>query len=170
MIPVEEALARILALAGPVGTERVALRRAAGRVLAEAVAARLTQPPFDASAMDGYAIRLADLAEQYAAPLPVSQRIPAGVAPTPLLPGTAARIFTGAELPSGADCVVMQENVQRHADTITLTQPAQPGASEPARPPSRKCRKDGRTTYTDQPCPQGSQELPVEGTVTTLAH
>ena len=63
------------------------------------------------------------------------------------------------------------------ADTLPPTMkrpaqahPAQPGASEPARPQSRKCLKDGRTTYTDQPCPKGSQELPVDGAVTTLPH
>jgi molybdopterin molybdotransferase len=89
----------------------VPLSEALGRVLAADVASTLSVPSADNSAMDGYAVRAADI--QPGGPgLAVSQRIPAGHAPTPLVPGTVARIFTGAQLPPGADAVVMQEEVR----------------------------------------------------------
>jgi molybdopterin molybdotransferase len=81
---------------------------ALGRVLAEDVRSTLDVPPQDNSSMDGYALRAADVASAGTV-LPVSQRIPAGVPPQPLAPGSAARIFTGAQIPPGADAVVMQE-------------------------------------------------------------
>ncbi|ALN19822.1 molybdopterin molybdotransferase MoeA [Ectopseudomonas mendocina] len=112
LLPMEEALERLLALAAaaPIEqTEQVALADADGRVLAEPLIAALDLPPWANSAMDGYALRLADWSDQ---PLPVSQRIQAGTAPAPLQPGTCARIFTGAPLPEGADTVEMQENVE----------------------------------------------------------
>ncbi|MEN5240205.1 MULTISPECIES: molybdopterin molybdotransferase MoeA [Pseudomonas] len=111
-MPVEEALERLLALAeaAPIGdTEEVALADAEGRVLARELVAGLDLPPWPNSAMDGYALRLADWQGEA---LPVSQRIFAGHAPQPLQPGTCARIFTGAPLPQGADCVEMQENAE----------------------------------------------------------
>ncbi|UVK85683.1 molybdopterin molybdotransferase MoeA [Pseudomonas sichuanensis] len=111
-MPVEEALERLLALAeaAPIGdTEEVALADAEGRVLARELVAGLDLPPWPNSAMDGYALRLADWQGEA---LPVSQRIFAGHAPQPLQPGTCARIFTGAPLPEGADCVEMQENAE----------------------------------------------------------
>src|SRR5690606_28470721 len=80
-----------------------------GRVLATELVASLDLPPWPNSAMDGYALRLADWQGE---PMPVSQRIFAGHAPAPLQPGTCARIFTGAPLPEGADCVEMQENAE----------------------------------------------------------
>ena len=88
-------------------TENVALSHVCGRVLAQDVIAALQVPPHDNSAMDGYALRVTDCGQ----PLPVSQRIPAGCMPQPLQPGTAARIFTGAPVPDGADVVVEQESV-----------------------------------------------------------
>ncbi|MDZ4017451.1 Molybdopterin molybdenumtransferase [Pseudomonas sichuanensis] len=112
LMPVEEALERLLALAeaAPIGdTEEVALADAEGRVLARELVAGLDLPPWPNSAMDGYALRLADWQGEA---LPVSQRIFAGHAPQPLQPGTCARIFTGAPLPQGADCVEMQENAE----------------------------------------------------------
>ncbi|MBH3339382.1 molybdopterin molybdotransferase MoeA [Pseudomonas mendocina] len=112
LLPMEAALERLLALAdaAPIEqTEQVALADADGRVLAEPLIAALDLPPWANSAMDGYALRLADWNGQ---PLPVSQRILAGTAPMPLQPGTCARIFTGAPLPEGADTVEMQENVE----------------------------------------------------------
>lgn len=112
LMPVEEALERLLALAeaAPIGdTEEVALADAEGRVLARELVAGLDLPPWPNSAMDGYALRLADWQGEA---LPVSQRIFAGHAPQPLQPGTCARIFTGAPLPEGADCVEMQENAE----------------------------------------------------------
>lgn len=116
LMPVEEALKQLLALAdsAPITqTERVVLGEAQGRVLAVDLIAELDLPPWPNSAMDGYALRLADWQGE---PLPVSQRIFAGHAPEPLEPGTCARIFTGAPLPAGADCVEMQENVEVQAD------------------------------------------------------
>ena len=116
LLPVETALERLLALAesAPIlETERLPLAAAEGRVLAEPLVAGLDLPPWPNSAMDGYALRQADAAS---APLPVSQRIFAGQAPEPLQAGTCARIFTGAPLPEGADCVEMQENVEVLAD------------------------------------------------------
>lgn len=112
LLPMEAALARLLALAdaAPIEqTERVALAEADGRVLAEPLIAALDLPPWANSAMDGYALRLADWTGQA---LSVSQRIQAGTAPASLEPGTCARIFTGAPLPEGADTVEMQENVE----------------------------------------------------------
>ena len=94
------ARARILAAARPLGAERIALRDAAGRVLAEDLVAAGPLPPFDHSAMDGYALRLADWSVD--AWLPISQRIPAGHIGGDLARGTAARIFTGAPVPPGA--------------------------------------------------------------------
>lgn len=111
-MPVEEALERLLALAeaAPISeTEEVELADAVGRVLAQDLFASVDLPPWPNSAMDGYALRLADWQGE---PLPVSQRIFAGHAPAPLQPGTCARIFTGAPLPAGADCVEMQENAE----------------------------------------------------------
>lgn len=110
LMPVEQALAQLLALAeaAPISdAESLPLAEAEGRVLASALLAPLDLPPWPNSAMDGYALRLADW---HGEPLPVSQRIFAGHAPQPLQPGTCARIFTGAPLPDGADCVEMQEN------------------------------------------------------------
>lgn len=98
------------------GSERVNLSSAHGRVLAEPLTARLDLPGVDNSAMDGYALRRADLTGSSG--LAVSARIPAGVAPEPLLPGSCARIFTGAPVPRGADCVVPQEQVSIDADGL----------------------------------------------------
>lgn len=112
LMPVEEALEQLLKLAeqAPIAeTEVVTLAEAEGRVLAEDLLAELDLPPWPNSAMDGYALRLSDWQGE---PLPVSQRIFAGHAPQPLQPGSCARIFTGAPLPEGADCVEMQENVE----------------------------------------------------------
>lgn len=117
MITVDEALAKVLALAGPVRDEDIALTDGLGRVLARPVTARLTQPPFDAAAMDGYAIRRADLDES----LRVIGEAAAG-RPWQGQPeaGTALRIFTGAPVPAGYDLVVMQENVMRDGDMIRI--------------------------------------------------
>ncbi len=107
----DDALATLVAVArGAVIVERETVRTfdALGRVLAEAVISTLDVPPADNSAMDGYAVRVADVSAP-ATVLPVSQRIPAGVVGQVLQPGTAARIFTGAQVPAGADAVVMQE-------------------------------------------------------------
>lgn len=109
MLSYEEAIDKLLAAAKPVEEIRhVPLNAASGRVLAAAVQSTISVPPSAMSAMDGYAVRAADI-PVVGTRLPVSQRIPAGAAPTSLQPGTAARIFTGAPIPEGADTVVMQE-------------------------------------------------------------
>lgn len=97
-------------------SEHEALSQCLWRVLAEPIVAGIDVPGFDNSAMDGYAVRAAELP----GPLPVSQRIPAGVAPRPLERGSVARIFTGAVLPEGADTVVMQEDVLDKDGQLTL--------------------------------------------------
>jgi molybdopterin molybdotransferase len=119
MIPVAEALARVLALVAPVGVESVPLRAARGRVLAEPVAARLTQPPFAASAMDGYAIREADHETGRVLAVIGEAAAGRGFAGSPGA-GEAVRIFTGAPVPPGAERVVLQEDVERAGDRITL--------------------------------------------------
>ncbi|MDU9021083.1 molybdopterin molybdotransferase MoeA [Pseudomonas corrugata] len=113
---VEVALEQLLAMAAatPVTQhERLPLAEAQGRVLAEDLVSTLDLPPWPNSAMDGYALRLADWKGE---PLAVSQRIFAGQAAQPLAVGTCARIFTGAPVPAGADCVEMQENVLVESD------------------------------------------------------
>jgi molybdopterin molybdotransferase len=89
------------------------LAQVQGRVLAEDLLSTLDLPPWPNSAMDGYALRMADWTGE---PLAVSQKVFAGQAPDPLQPGTCARIFTGAPVPAGADCVEMQENAEVQAD------------------------------------------------------
>ncbi|MEX3015650.1 molybdopterin-binding protein [Gymnodinialimonas hymeniacidonis] len=119
MISVEEALAKCLALAEPVGTETVPLAEAGGRVLAAPVTAYRDQPPFSASAMDGYAVR--DVEAIPGRRLKVVGEAPAGHHwPGTIGPGEALRIFTGAPLPAGTDRVVIQEDVERDGDRIIL--------------------------------------------------
>jgi molybdopterin molybdotransferase len=111
LMALDDAVARLLAEAAPLHeVEQVSTFDADGRVLAQDLVAGLTVPPRDNSAMDGYAVRIADCTGD--AVLPVSQRIPAGTVGQPLAIGTAARIFTGAQVPEGADAVVMQEDTE----------------------------------------------------------
>ncbi len=128
LMPVEEACQALLqqASATPISeTERIALDQADGRVLAEPVHARFDLPPWPNSAMDGYALRFADLGD---APMAVSQKVFAGTQPAALKPGSCARIFTGAPLPAGADSVEMQENVEVLADgRVRFAQPIRNG-------------------------------------------
>ncbi|MBP4049660.1 molybdopterin molybdotransferase MoeA [Chromobacterium violaceum] len=106
MLSYQQARDWLLERAKPLNThQELPLMQALGRVLAQPVAAGVDVPPHDNSAMDGYALRCADLAPAMA----VTQRVPAGSVPAPLEPGTAARIFTGAPIPPGADAVIMQE-------------------------------------------------------------
>ena len=93
----------------PDSADEVSTFDALGRVLAADVRSLIEVPPADNSAMDGYALRLAD-ASAPGVVLPISQRIPAGVVGSPLEAGTAARIFTGAQVPPGADAIAMQEH------------------------------------------------------------
>jgi len=100
-------------------TETVAVAAALGRVLATPQTSAITVPPLDNSAMDGYAVRVADVAVA-GIRLPVSQRILAGAVGEPLQPGTAARIFTGAPIPPGADAVLMQEYCYAEGDGVVI--------------------------------------------------
>ncbi|HEX6606287.1 MAG TPA: gephyrin-like molybdotransferase Glp [Chloroflexia bacterium] len=129
LLGVDDAIARLVALARErrPGVETMALAQAAGRVLAQDLVARRDVPPEANSAMDGIAFRLADLPAS--GEMRISQRIPAGVAPVALEPGTAARIFTGAILPSGADTVAMQEHCDFGDGRVRLRQCPAPGAN-----------------------------------------
>lgn len=131
MLSVAEALEFLLTAVEPVvQTEQIATLAANGRVLAEAQTSRLDVPPMDNTQMDGYAVRAAECASG-GARLTVSQRIPAGYVGHPLQPGTAARIFTGAMIPEGADAVVMQEQCELEkspaGDLVTIKHAPQPG-------------------------------------------
>ncbi len=120
LISVAEAWARIAANAPAMRAETVRLEDGAGRILAEDLRARVTQPPFAASAMDGYAVRFADMKED--ARLRVTGEAPAGAAfGGGLGPGEAVRIFTGGVIPPGADHVIIQEDVTREDDSIIVT-------------------------------------------------
>ena len=129
LMPLDEALERLLAQAAPaLGAETVPTMEADGRVLARDLVSALTVPPHDNSAMDGYAVRAADCAAAGTV-LPVTQRIPAGSVGQPLAPGSAARIFTGAPIPLGADAVVMQEDApaQDGGARVRIDAPPKPG-------------------------------------------
>jgi len=119
----DEALARLLGRVAPLAVaETLPTAAALGRVLALPVVSQLDVPPADNSAMDGYALRAADLLARPGTALPVSQRVPAGVVGAMLEPGTVARIFTGAQIPLGADAVVMQEQCEPVAAVAGLGQ------------------------------------------------
>ncbi len=155
LMPVEEALARLLALAeaAPIrDTESVLLAASEGRVLAHDLISSLDLPPWPNSAMDGYALNVADWSGE---PLTVSQRIFAGAAPEPLAPGTCARIFTGAPMPAGADCVEMQENAQVQADgRVVFTHALRTGQN--IRPQGQE------TTVGEVVLPAGTRLGPIE--------
>jgi molybdopterin molybdotransferase len=123
--PLDEALGAVVARARPLEAEEVPLAEAFGRVLAEGVRARRDQPATDISMMDGYALR----ASEAGGTLRVTGEIAAGDAPwtRALQAGEAARIFTGAPLPPGADCVVMQEHVEREGSALRVQQPPKAG-------------------------------------------
>jgi molybdopterin molybdotransferase len=120
MLDFDDALARLLAGANPVReTEAVPTQAAAGRVLAVTLRSTVDVPPLDNTSMDGYAVRCADIPVA-GTQLTVAQRIPAGSVGQVLAPGTAARIFTGAPLPAGADAVVMQELCAVDGERVTV--------------------------------------------------
>lgn len=130
LLALDEALAQLLATLPDTAQrqELLATLDADGRVLAQDVVSHLEVPPQDNSSMDGYALRCADV--QSGSALPVSQRIAAGMAGVPLQPGTAARIFTGAPIPPGADTVVMQEDcvlTPGSGESITVQSTPTPG-------------------------------------------
>jgi molybdopterin molybdotransferase len=127
LIPVAEALERVLAHATPLAAEEVPLAEADGRVLAYGLKALRTQPPADVSAMDGYAVRSADVAKA-----PVRLKVVGEVAAgrpfaAKVGPGEAARIFTGGVVPDGADAVVIQEQTKRDGDAVEVQKPTAKG-------------------------------------------
>jgi molybdopterin molybdotransferase len=119
-LSVDEALGRILDGVEPTPSESVAIEAAHRRTLAEPLAALLTQPPFDASAMDGYAVRAADVAKLPATLAVIGQAAAGHPFCSSVAPGEAVRIFTGAPLPAGADAIVIQENAQRDGTKVTV--------------------------------------------------
>ena len=128
LLPVEEALARVTAAFSPLPSEQVSIAGAAGRVLAENACARVTQPPVAVSAMDGYAVRAADVAAA-----PVTLRVvgaaPAGAAWEGVVqPGEAVRIFTGGPVPEGADTIVIQEDTDMGAVDVVVRVAADAGS------------------------------------------
>lgn len=127
MLSFEQALEKLLAAAQPVEEVRsLPLTATAGRILALAQQSTVAVPPLANSAMDGYAVRAADVTAVGVC-LPVSQRIPAGTVGTTLQPGTAARIFTGAPVPHGADAVVMQERCEHGDNGVVINYVPRPG-------------------------------------------
>jgi len=129
LIPYEDAVQKLVAAAVPLADRgRVDLREALGQVLAEPVVSTIDVPGWDYSAMDGYAVRASDCIAEGVG-LPVSQRVPAGAAPSPLEPGTAARIFTGAPIPEGADAVVMQEVCEATDDGVRIGADVEAGSN-----------------------------------------
>jgi molybdopterin molybdotransferase len=127
LLPVAEARALILAEVEPLASETVALAEAHGRVLAEDLEASRDQPPFAASAMDGYAVRAQDIATLPAS-LKIIGKVPAGRRFRGAVgPGEAVRIFTGAPVPEGADTIVIQENAAEAGDVVTVTADTPPG-------------------------------------------
>ena len=155
LMPVEVALARLLEMADDtpiVEREHLPLAQVQGRVLAQDLVSTLDLPPWPNSAMDGYALRTADWAGE---PLVVSQKIFAGQAPEPLQAGTCARIFTGAPVPAGADCVEMQENAEVQADQrVRFIQAMKPGQN--IRPQGQE------TTVGELVLPAGTRLGPIE--------
>ncbi len=128
MLSVETAQIQLLAAAtAVVESETLPAESALGRVLAAPLISGVSVPPLDNSAMDGYALRHAECGD--GAWLPISQRIPAGHPGQPLQTGTAARIFTGAPIPAGADCVVMQEDCEVNGGQVRVTRLPRPEAN-----------------------------------------
>jgi len=131
LLPIAEMERLIATRITPVAEiEEAGLREALGRVLARDIVAGLDLPPFDNSAVDGFAVRHRDLAGSGPTRLAVVDRVTAGAAAArPLASGTAARIFTGAPMPQGADTVFMQEDVETDGDTVVLPAGLKPGAN-----------------------------------------
>ncbi|ASJ16349.1 molybdopterin molybdenumtransferase MoeA [Thermococcus chitonophagus] len=131
LTPYKEALKALLEDIDEVEGEVVPLEKAIGRVLAEDIVSRFTVPPFDRSAVDGYAVRAEDTfqAREYSpVELEVVEEIPAGEAPKKeVTPGKAIKVLTGAKIPKGANAVIMQEMVKREGNKIYILRPVAPG-------------------------------------------
>jgi molybdopterin molybdotransferase len=129
LLPVEEALARVLAVPrGPLRRERVALARAFGRTLANDLAAKRTQPPMAVSAMDGYALRAADAALRGTRLTVIGESVAGRGFLGNVGPRQAVRIFTGAPVPDGADTIVIQEDTKSEDTAVIMEEPAKPQA------------------------------------------
>jgi molybdopterin molybdotransferase len=124
LLSVTEALARVTEGLAPLPTERVPLEACRGRVLAEDLAANLTQPPFDASAMDGYAVRAEDVAALPAMLRLIGESLAGSGYHGEVGPGEAVRIFTGAPVPKGADTIVIQENTDTAPGVVIVKEAA----------------------------------------------
>ena len=130
LMPIDQALTLLLENAIPSGeTESVDLMDASSRILAENLCSTINVPPADNSAMDGYAVRSADFKGDEKVRLLISQRICAGLVGTELATKTAARIFTGASIPSGADAVIMQEVCEVEGEHVIISGPITAGAN-----------------------------------------
>jgi molybdopterin molybdotransferase len=163
VLTVEEALAQMLARVRALDTERVDVRAALGRVLAEPVLSRREIPPWPNSSMDGYAVLAADTTRTPVT-LKVIERIPAGAMPSRTLgPGEAARIFTGAPLPAGADAVIPQEDVEADETRVTIARTVETGAY--VRPRGEDVRVGDRVLEPGRPI--GAAEI---GLLATLGH
>jgi molybdopterin molybdotransferase len=125
MLDVEQALERVLAAAAPLPATRVGLEESLGRVLAEDASSAVDLPPFDRSAMDGYAVRAADTAP--GVPLRLAGEVAAGRLGDPLEPGTAALVTTGAAIPPGADAVLQSEKAAVENGRVTPAEAIPPG-------------------------------------------
>ena len=120
LLPVEQALERVKAAFGPLPAEQVSVAEALGRVLADDVEARVTQPPAAVSAMDGYAVRAADVAEPPVVLRTIGEAPAGGAYEGTVGPGEAVRIFTGGPVPDGADAIVIQEDTESQDDRVTV--------------------------------------------------
>jgi molybdopterin molybdotransferase len=163
VLTVEEALAKMLERVRVLETERIDVRAALGRVLAEPVLSRREIPPWPNSSMDGYAVLAADTTRTPVT-LKVIERIPAGAMPSRTLgPGEAARIFTGAPLPAGADAVIPQEDVEADETRVTIARTVETGAY--VRPRGEDVRVGDRVLEPGRPI--GAAEI---GLLATLGH
>ncbi len=127
LIPVAEALSRILSGVAPLAAEEVTLASAHGRRLARDLEALRTQPPFTNSAMDGYAVRAADIVEVPATLTVIGESAAGRRFSGDIGPGQSVRIFTGAPMPGGADTIVIQEDTARDGDRVTVNEASAPG-------------------------------------------
>jgi len=137
------------------------LLQALGAVLAESIESQIDVPGCAMSAMDGYAVNTADLGAQGTTTLPLSQRIAAGSVAQPLAPGTAARIFTGAPVPPGADAVIMQEQVQQQAGSISFE--SRPANGNNIRPAGNDIRRG--TTILSKGCRLRAQDIGLAASI-----
>ncbi len=127
MIPVDEAMTNILAGVSRLSAENISVADAVGRVLAEDITSRITQPPVAVSSMDGYAVRAADVVEVPVTLTQIGESAAGNGFDGIVGPGLTSRIFTGAPLPEGADAVVIQEDTDVDGDQITMKELSQAG-------------------------------------------